>query len=84
MYSTILVSNWFQVLFSPDDQWRLLNKLNLVNALACLVLFSVARPICMKNIAASVCDIRRRHCTDHRAHFAAPEDLCCCCRFPSF
>jgi hypothetical protein len=43
----------FQTLFSIDDQWRLLNKINLLNSASCLILFLVARPFCRKNATAS-------------------------------
>ena len=45
IYSTTLVSYQFNTLFSTDDQWLLLNKINLINALSILTLLCVAWPL---------------------------------------
>ncbi len=48
LYSTVLYPVWFDTIFSLDDQWRLINKINLVNAFSVTIVLIVASMICRR------------------------------------
>jgi hypothetical protein len=53
IYSTMLSASLFGGLFSTQDQYLLLNKVNLLNAFSVVILLSTAWPLCKKDASAA-------------------------------